>query len=163
MVYNIGALIDGRPSLLTQENGLGDFFDLLLSIVKNKSLHVSIPALHLWVRLLGSEKIRRLPAVTRRVGELLEICSQRLVRYEPLLLETTNPSVIFLNEDVDTLPERHAFLGNYTRFCNQVVGLIVEEQPVDALYHILAQADNVLDHLYDGEPAFERKQFASFE
>lgn len=158
MVFNIGGLIDGRPSLLPQENDLGDFFDLLLSIVKNQSLHVSIPVLHLWAYLLGSEKIRRLPAVTRRVGELLEICSHRLIRYEALPVHTTNPSIIFLNEDVDTLPERHAFLGNYTRFCNQIVELIVEEQPVDALYHILAQADHVLDHLYDGEPPFERER-----
>ena len=161
MVFSIGNLImDGIPSLLHQENGFGDFLDLLLSIVKNQSLHVSIPALHLWVRLLGYEVIRRLPAVTHRVGELLEICSHRLIRYEALPVETTNPSIIFLNEDVDTLPEKHAFLGNYARFCTQAVELIVEEQPVDALYHILAQADHVLDHLYDGEPAFERKQSA---
>lgn len=158
MVFSIGNLMDGSPSLVPQENGLGDFLDLLLSIVKNQSLHVSIPALHLWVRLLGYETIRRLPAVTHRVAELLEICSHRLIRYEALPADSTNPSIIFLNEDVDTLPERHAFLGNYTRFCIQAVELIVEEQPVDALYHILAQADHVLDHLYDGEPAFERKQ-----
>ena len=146
--------------MLPQGNDLGDFFDLLLSIVKNQSLHVSIPALHLWVWLLSSEKIRRLPAVNHRVGELLEVCSHRLVRYEALPADTTHPSMIFLNEDVDTLPERHAFLGNYSRFCNQIVEYIVEEQPVDAMYHILAQADHVLDHLYDGEPAFERKRFS---
>jgi exportin-5 len=83
-----------------------------------------------------------------------------MIRYEALPENTTNPSVIFLNEDVDTLPERHAFLGNYTRFCNQIVELIVEQQPVDALYHILAQADHVLDHLYDGEPAFEPRDYS---
>jgi exportin-5 len=160
MVFNIGRLFEERSSLLPQENGLGRFFDLLLSIVKNQSLHVSIPALHLWVRLLGSKGIGRLPAVTDRIGELLEVCSHRLIRYEALPEDSTNPSIIFLSEDVDTLPERHAFLGNYTRFCNQIVELIVEQQPVDALYHILSQADHVLDHLYDGEAAFQRKRFS---
>ena len=53
------------------------------------------------------------------------------------------------------MPERHAFLGNYARFCRQIVEMIVERQPADALYHILGQADQVLDHLYDGEPPFQ--------
>ena len=158
MVFSIGNLMDGSPSLLPPENGLGDFLDLLVGIVKHESLHVSIPALHLWVRLLGYETIRRLPAVTQRVGQLLDICSYRLIRYEAFPVDATIPTIVFLNEDVDTLPERHAFLGNYNRFCTQAVELIVQEQPVDALYHILAEADNVLDHVYDGEPAFERKQ-----
>ena len=157
MIFRIGNLMDGIPSLLPPENGFGDFLDLLLSIVKHNSLHVSIPALHLWVRLLGYETIRRLPAVTQRVGQLLDICSYRLIRYEALPMDSNMPTIVFLNEDVDTLPERHAFLGNYNRFCTQAVELIVQEQPVDALYHILAEADNVLDHVYDGEPAFERK------
>ncbi len=161
MVFNLGTLLEGRPSPLPQENDFGGFLDLLLSIAKNHSLHVSIPAIHLWVWLLRSGTIGRLPAVSHRIGQLLEICSHRMIRYEALPENTTNPSVIFLNEDVDTLPERHAFLGNYTRFCNQIVELIVEQQPVDALYHILAQADHVLDHLYDGEPAFERERFPS--
>lgn len=154
MIYSIGNFIIESPGKI---DNLGDFLDLVLSIVKNQSLHVSIPALHLWVRLLGEATVKRLPAVTHRIGELLEICSHRLIRYEALPAETTNPSIVFLNEDVDTLPERHAFLGNYARFCTQAVESIVEAQPVDALYHILAQADLVLDHLYDGEPAFERK------
>lgn len=156
MIHNAGRLLEERPSLIPQENDLGRFFDLLLSIVKNQSLHVSIPALHLWVKILGSDKIGGSPAVIARVGELLETCSHRLVRYESLPEDSNNPSIIFLNADVDTMPERHAFLGNYTRFCNQIVESIVQKQPHDALYHILAQADHALDHLYDGEAAFQR-------
>lgn len=157
MIHNVGRLLEERPSLIPEDCDLGSFFDLLLCIVKNESLHVSIPALHLWVRLLGSSKIGGSPAITARIGELLEVCSHRLIRYESLPENSSNPSIIFLNQDVDTMPERHAFLGNYTRFCNQVVEVIVQKQPVDALYHILAQADHVLDHLYDGEPAFQGK------
>lgn len=157
MIFNIGRLLEERPSLIAQDNDLGSFFDLLLSIVKNKSLHVSIPALHLWAKLLGSDKIGGSPAVTTRIGDLLETCSHRMIRYEGLPENSSNPSIIFLNDDVDTMPERHAFLGNYSRFCNQIVETIVQKQPVDALYHILSQADHVLDHLYDGEPSFQRE------
>lgn len=154
MIFNIGRLLEERPTLIPQDSGLSGFFNLLLDIVKNQSLHVSIPALHLWVKLLSSEKIGSSPAVSTLIPDLLETCSHRLVRYESLPEDSSNPSIVFLNEDVDTMPERHAFLGNYTRFCNQIVETIVQAQPADALYHILGQADQVLDHLYDGEPAF---------
>ena len=55
------------------------------------------------------------------------------------------------------MPERHAFLGNYARFCNEVVRSIVSQQPADAITHILSQADAVLSSLYDGQARFDPK------
>ena len=154
-MFNLGRLLEERPSFVTEEANLRGFFDLLLNVMKNQSLHVSIPALHLWVKLLSSDKIGNSPAIMALISDLLETCSQRLVRFESLAVDSSNPSIIFLNEDVDTMPERHAFLGNYARFCNQIVELVVQKQPIDALYHILGQADQVLNHVYDGEPPFQ--------
>lgn len=159
MVFNIGRLLDERPSFVPEGSNLGGFFSLLLNVMKDESLHVSIPALHLWVKLLSSEKIGSSPAIMALVSDLLETCSHRLVRFESLPVDSNNPSVIFLNEDVDTMPERHAFLGNYARFCNQIVELVVQKQPIDALYHILGQADQVLNHVYDGEPPFQASTY----
>lgn len=155
MVFNIGRLLEESPSFVPEGSNWGGFFDILLNVMKNQSLHVSIPALHLWVKLLSSDKIGNSPAIMALVSDLLETCSQRLVRFEDLPVDSSNPSIVFLNEDVDTMPERHAFLGNYARFCNQIVELVVQKQPIDALYHILGQADKVLDHVYDGEPPFQ--------
>lgn len=155
MVFNIGRLLEESPSFVPEGSNWGGFFDILLNVMKNQSLHVSIPALHLWVKLLTSDKIGNSPAIMALVSDLLETCSQRLVRFEDLPVDSSNPSIVFLNEDVDTMPERHAFLGNYARFCNQIVELVVQKQPIDALYHILGQADKVLDHVYDGEPPFQ--------
>ena len=131
------------------------FLDLLLNILRSQSLHVSIPILHLWVKLLNSDMIGNSRPVIDLIGPLLEICSQRLIRYEALPEDSSLPSMIFLNNDVDTMPERHAFLGNYARFCNQIVESVVQKKPFDALYHIIGQADEVLSHLYDGEAAFQ--------
>ena len=139
---------------------LTGFIDLLMNVMKNESLQVSIPALHLWVKFLGSNVISKSSAVRAAIPDLLETCSQRLVRYEALPQETNDPSILFLIEDIETMPERHAFLGNYARFCNQVVELVVQQQPIDALYHILGQADYVLDHLYDTEPPFNPSTYA---
>ena len=155
MIFNIGRLLEEMPTSVPEGSNLGGFFNLLLNVMKNQSLHVSIPALHLWARMLRAEKIGDSPAVMALISDLLETCSSRLVRFESLPLDSSNPSIIFLNEDVDTMPERHAFLGNYARFCNQIVELVVQKQPIDALYHILGQADQVLDHVYDGEPPFQ--------
>jgi len=154
MIFNIGRLFGERPNQLPEGSDLAGFIDLLLSVMKNDSLQVSIPALHLWVKLLNSEEIARSPAVMAHIGELLEVCSNRLIRYESLPVDSSNSSMLFLNEDIETMPERHAFLGNYSRFCNQVVELVVQQQPIDALYHILGRADEVLGHVYDGEAPF---------
>lgn len=162
MTFNIGRLLEERPSFAPEDSNLGGFFDLLMDIMKNPSLHVSIPALHLWVKLLNSDKISDSPALMALASDLLETCSQRLIRFEALPEDSKNPSIMFLNEDVDTMPEKHAFLGNYARFCNQVVEAVVQKQPIDALYHILSQADQVLDHVYDGEPAFQGVRIHSF-
>ena len=92
------------------------------------------------------------------VGGLLETCCARLIRYESLPEDTEDVTLQFLNEDIDTLPERHAFLGNYRRFCSDVIELLVKRTPVEAMEHILGQATNTFQHLYDNEPPFQRKK-----
>lgn len=83
------------------------------------------------------------------------MCSSRLVRYENLPEDTQDPTLLLLLEDTDTIPERHAFLGNYRRYSSQVIELIVELTLSDAINHILAQTNEVLQHLYDGQPPFD--------
>ena len=140
------------------ESDLSGFLDLLLEIARDDSLHVSIPMLHLWNKILDSEIVGDSPPVLNLIGPLLELCSQRLLRYEAFPEDSSVPSIVFLQEDVDTKPERHAFLGNYARFCNQIVESVVLKRPDDAMYHILSQADEVLAHLYDNEPAFDGRE-----
>lgn len=160
MLFGVGKLLEERPSLVTESLDLSAFFGLLLSVAENQSLNVSISALHLWTKLLSSDVYARLPATAGLFGQLLELCSQRLIKYESLPEDSTNPSILILRDEIDTMPEKHAFLGNYARFCEQIVTKVVEQQPADALYHILGQADRVLEHLYDGEPAFQSKVYS---
>ena len=142
------------PSLLEEPVDLSHFFDLLILILEHDSLHVTIPILHLWTKYLNHTLIGISQETMGRVGILLEICSRRLLRYEALPEDSNLPAIIFLNEDVDTMPERHAFLGNYARYCNDVVRNIVAKQPADAITHILSQAEGVLSSLYGGEARF---------
>lgn len=155
MMSNVGTFIEEKPLIIPEDSDLNSLFSLFVSILQSPSLTVSIPILHLWVKLLSSDMIGGSDAVSSLVGPLLEICSQRLIRYEALPDDSQLPTILFLNEDIDTIPERHAFLGNYRRYCVHVVEIIVQRKPFDALYHILGQVDDLLHHLYDGESDFQ--------
>lgn len=159
MIHNIGRFLDLNSDIIPQNADLPNFLELLLSIVQNDSLHVSIPILHLWIQILGSDVTGNLPPVMSLIGRLLEVCSYRLLKYEALPQDSRVPSILFLNEDVDTIPERHAFLGNYARFCKDVVDCIVQKQPFDALNHILSQTDQVIEHLYDMDRPLQGESF----
>jgi exportin-5 len=94
------------------------------------------------------------------VGGLLETCCARLIRYEALPEDTEDVTLQFLNEDIDTVPERHAFLGNYRRFCADVIEVLVRKTPVEAMQHILSQATSMLQNLYHDQPSFQRETFS---
>lgn len=135
------------------------FFSFLISILQHPSLVVSIPVLHSWSRLLVCDRIGigHSENISNFIGELLEICSQRLVRYEAFPEDSEEPTILFLNEDIDTLPERHAFVGNYRRYCGQILKIIVEKRPHDAIPHILSRVDIGLNNLYIGAAPFNRE------
>ena len=128
--------------------------------MRNPSLVVSIPVLHCWTKLLRSRIVRDSDVVNSMVGGLLETCCARLIRYEVLPEDTEDVTLQFLNEDIDTVPERHAFLGNYRRFCADVIEVLVRRTPVEAMEHILAQATNMLQNLYHHQPPFEPRTFS---
>ena len=159
MISHLGALIEHRPSLIPGNCDLPNFLNLLLEIAQNESLMVSIPVLSVWVRLLRSETIANSDAIANLIGPLLGLCSSRLVRYEWLPEDSDNATLLFLQEDIDTVPERHAFLGNYRRYCVQVIEVIVQRKPFEAFYHVLTRVDHSLKTLYDGQPPFQSKSF----
>ncbi|RYP27174.1 hypothetical protein DL768_011326 [Monosporascus sp. mg162] len=158
VISYLGNYMDRRFAVLPADPERVDFqgfLHLLLLITRHQSLLVSIPILITWTRLLSHRSlgpsISDIPAF---VGPLLELCSSRLIRYESLPEDAQDPTLIFLLEDTDTIPERHAFLGNYRRFSSNVIEAIVQLKLSDAMQHILTQTQNILEHLYDNEPAF---------
>jgi exportin-5 len=98
--------------------------------------------------------------VTGLIPPLLSICTERLIRWESLPADSDNPTIVFLNEDIDTVPERHAFVGNYRRYCSSIIETIVQKRPQDAIPHILAGVDANLDNLYNGAEPFDVKTFS---
>jgi exportin-5 len=144
---NLAHLVDLRNHLLDSNADITTLLFLLYDIMRNASLVVSIPILHIWTRLLRNRNLRDTDAVGQLIQGLLETCSERLIRYEALPEDTNDPTITLLNDDIDTLPERHAFLGNYRRYCVDVIEVIVRKSPLEALQHILGQAGQLFDWL----------------
>lgn len=133
-------LVDGSTDMST-------FFDLLLSVLQSKSLVVSIPVLHSWTKLLASDNTKISDQVLQALGILLQTCSARLLRYESVLDADAegDETAQFLSDDFDTMPERHAFLGNYRRYCVNVIQTIARTRPNEALEHVLDQMRTMLE------------------
>ncbi|RAK96179.1 karyopherin MSN5 [Aspergillus ibericus CBS 121593] len=136
------------------------FFHLTVSVIQNQSLTISIPVLHVWSKLIASERIGNTDLVTGLVPSLLGICTERLIRWESFPADSESPTVAFLNEDIDTVPERHAFVGNYRRYCSSIIETIVQKRPQEAIPHILSGVDANLDNLYAGVEPFSVKSFS---
>lgn len=157
MLSSLGDYLERKFSKLPHDAASADFLQLLTQVVQSPSLMVSIPVLVTWTRLLGHRTLGHSDLINQAVGPLLDVCSSRLFRYENVPENTTDDTYLFLLKDTNTMPERHAFLGNYRRYSCQVVELIVQLKLVDALKHILAGTEYALQKLYDGQPPFSSR------
>ncbi|KAH9222210.1 armadillo-type protein [Leptodontidium sp. 2 PMI_412] len=160
MISNLGSFIEQKISAIPEDCDLPSLLNLFLAIAQSQSFVISIPLLVTWTRLLRSDTIGSSPTITPLIAPLLELCSSRLIRYENLPEDSDDPSLIFLLEDIDTIPERHAFLGNYRRYSVQIIECIVRQKRSEAIYHILSQVDTSMRHLYDGQPPFSIESYS---
>lgn len=149
----LGSFLEQRPRLIAENSDVPTFVNFLVTILQHPSLMVSIPVLYIWTKLLSSPALSKSEIFSPIIGPLLETCTNRLLRYEALPPDTEDITFAFLHEDFDTMPERHAFIGNYRRFCVDVLERIVRKSPFEAVRHLLAQADHVFMTLYyPGQP-----------
>ncbi|KAM0380843.1 hypothetical protein ACHAPY_005038 [Fusarium culmorum] len=159
MLSCLGDYFDRKFAKLPAEAAKDEFLGLLVQIVQHQSLMVSIPVLVTWTRLLSNRLIGPGEHVSPLIPPLLETCSSRLVRYENLPEDTQDPTFLYLMEDTDTVPERHAFLGNYRRYSSQIIEAVVQLKLVDAIPHILNRTEELLQHLYDGQPPLDKQNY----
>ncbi|KAF2459593.1 armadillo-type protein [Lineolata rhizophorae] len=150
LLAHLANCLEQRPQLVPDGNDIPGFLALLFDVLKSESLLVSIPVLHAWTRLLRCRVVRDSDTVNALIGGLMEVCAARLVRYEYLPEDSDNATFRFLSYDIDTIPERHAFLGNYRRYCVDVVQVIVWKLPREAVQHTLGQAEELFRELYAG-------------
>ena len=134
-----------NPTIPDQTLDLPALFDLLALVLRHKSLTVSIPVLHSWTKLLNVHEDKVIDLILTALPILLEVCSDRLIRYESLPEETDDETLRWLDEDFDTVPERHAFLGNYRRYGATIIEGIARIRPIDALSIVLNQMREMVE------------------
>jgi exportin-5 len=159
MIAHLAGFIEERPSNLRHDTDLSGFFTLMMSVARSQSLLVSIPVAHCWVKLLTSDTIGSSDTVSELIGPLLEFGSQRVLRYESLPDDSDEPAILFLSEDIDTMPERHAFLGNYRRYATNIVELIVQRRPLDAFGYVLQQTDATLQDIHANQGVLDLQNY----
>ncbi|KAK5113493.1 hypothetical protein LTR62_003362 [Meristemomyces frigidus] len=144
----LSVLADGLAQhpdrLISDKLDLPAFFDLLLYVLQSTSLVISIPVLHSWSKMMPVQENTIIDLVSQALGTLVQTCSERLLRYENLPTDSEDEVVMFLDEDFDTVPERHAFLGNYRRYCSGIIQAIGRTRPIEALQHVLGQMRQML-------------------
>lgn len=153
----LGDYFERKFAVLPQDCDTAGFLRLLVQVTQSPSLMVSIPILVTWTKILGHRNLGASNLASESIGPLLEVCSSRLVRFEHLPESSTDPTYLFLLEDTETVPERHAFLGNYRRYSSHVIEHIVQLKLLEAVSYILGRTEHVLQNLYDGQPAFNSK------
>jgi exportin-5 len=157
MLCCLGNYLDRKFGAIPPQTNIQGFLNLLMLVVQSQSLVVSIPVLLTWTRLLSHRALGPAAAEMPFIVNLLELCSSRLIRYESFPEDSEDPVYVLLIEDTDTIPERHAFLGNYRRYCCSVIESIVHLKMSDAFSHILGRAERALNTLYDGQPPLNRE------
>lgn len=71
--------------------------------------------------------------------------------------DAVSDTLMFLNEDIDTDQEKHAFVSNYKKYCSSVIDLIVQIRPEEAITHLLSRVDYNLNDVYNGSEPFHRE------
>lgn len=138
--------VAAHPELYNEgQVDVATLFDLLLYVLQSKSLVVSIPVLHSWSKMMAVQDTTIIDMVLRALGTLVQTCSERLLRYESLPSDSEDEIAQYLDEDFDTVPERHAFLGNYRRYCTGIVQAVARSRPIEALQYVLEQMRNSLE------------------
>ncbi|PSK50357.1 hypothetical protein B9Z65_301 [Elsinoe australis] len=141
----IGDAVARFPSLFESESQIMSFYDLSANVFQSDSLLISIPVLHSLSNAI-STKHKEIRAILQQADSvLMDTCLVRLIRFESLPQETTHPILNYLHEDFETLPELHAFLGNYRRYCNKVIETISQERPTEALAYLLQQMKDMFN------------------
>ncbi|KAK9368751.1 armadillo-type protein [Lipomyces kononenkoae] len=134
MIVGLGEYLsvsDEDKNCLPPDVDLKGYLELVFATTQHESLIISGLSLQFWCSILRVEGLARRQEVTAMLPRLLELTADRIIRYERVEEPTVTRK--FLDIDFDSMPEVHAFLGNYRRFIDDIARLVVCRMPVDSL------------------------------
>lgn len=129
---------------------LASVLDLVLKTWQHSSLIISGMSNNFWCSLLRDDRLNDHPHVTSRLVQILQIGSQGLLHFEDARLRMLRGSELqmYLDLDLESTPDLHAFCGNYRRFAFDIVRMVVFKRPKDATEWIREQVMNFFAREY---------------
>ncbi len=151
MISHLGHLLTLNPLRIRMKDkpdpaDIASLYPLFIAVTSNPSMSVSIHCLELWAHFVRHNKPWSM-IEAEHYNSLLEICRQRLVRYEVLPEGFQDDTWLFLQEDFDTITERHTFVGNYRKYCVEVVNQMIPRYPLAVTTHLLDEAKTLIGNL----------------
>lgn len=164
MIVGLGEYLNLSKNQLPEDADLRTYLRLVLETTRHPSLMVSGLSLQFWCSVLRVEQLAGKDEVAELLPELLETATDRCLKYEDL--PEDHVSRRYIDLDFDSLPESHAFLGNYRRFIEDILRLVVCKIPIDSLQWLRQRMEaffssqlgweslNSNKLVYDGNQAF---------
>ncbi|BFZ56722.1 karyopherin [Savitreella phatthalungensis] len=146
------------------EIDLAPLLDLVMLTWEHASLVISGMSNSFWCSLLRDEKMSEHPHVLERLPKLLSEASSRFLRFEDAKQEMLRGSDVqrYLDVDIESAQEVHAFCGNYRRFVFDIVRMIVYKRPIDAIEWIRANVRDFFAREYQPPSGFCSKTSATY-
>lgn len=145
MIVGLGEYLNLSKNRLPPEADLGAYLSLVLSTTRHPSLVISGMSLQFWCSVLRVEKLNGKDEIEKLLPQLLELAAERCIKFEDV--SEDHISRQFLVIDFDTTPDTHVFLGNYRRFMEDIVRLIVCRMPADSMVWL----ENRMDMFFSSE------------
>lgn len=130
MIIGLGEYLNSKTKL-PEEADLTSYLNLVLQTTMHPSLVVSGFSLQFWCSVLRIESFIAKQQIMDLLPDLLEVATKRCIRYEDV--GEDHESRKFLDMDFDSTPEIHVFLGNYRRFIEDIIRLIVCIIPLQSI------------------------------
>lgn len=131
MIVGLGEYLNLSKTKLPDDADLSAYLRLVLKVTTNPSLVVSGYTLQFWCSVLRVDNLTEKQEVIKLLPDLLRVAAERCLKYEDV--SEDHESRRFLEMDFDSTPESQTFLGNYRKYIEDIVRLVVCQIPIDSI------------------------------
>lgn len=139
MIVGLGDFLNLPKSRLPKEVSLKQYLLLVLETTSHPSLVISGMSVQFWCSVLRVDKLNQQSDVQDLLPQLLQLASERCIKFEDV--GDDHISRKFLDFDFDSTSDSQVFLGNYRKFIEDIVRLIVCIMPVPSMTWLESRMD----------------------
>lgn len=139
MIVGLGEYLNVSKNRLPKEANLKQYLFLVLQTTNNPSLVISGMSLQFWCSVLRVNKLNSRPEIQQLLPQLLETAAERCLKFENV--GDDHIAKRFLAFDFESSSDSQTFLGNYRKFMEDIVRLVVCIMPQPSLTWLESRMD----------------------